>query len=212
MLLGPARPLVVVTIACAMTAVPGCRTARFAQLGSSAPAAMTTAGTAAAAARMSNVDEAVATLLARHVGPTVIQASAEDAAVSPALGKRIAILPAEVDAATAAEDGLAGRLGATIAARLDESQLFERVSDAEVAAAIEAASLSPDDLGDRTGSRALARAFQERGTDVDYLLRPRVAADRRLVLELVDARTGTTDSQAIALRHRSPRLAFWQAD
>jgi hypothetical protein len=161
---------------------------------------------------MPTVDEAVATLLARHVGPTVIRASAADAAVSPAAGKRIAILPVEVDAATAAEDGLATRLGATIAARLDESQLFESVSDAEVAAAIDAAGLAPGDLGDRTANRALAQAFQERDTAVDYILRPRVGAERRLILELVDARTGTTDSQSVGLPVRSARLAFWQAD
>jgi hypothetical protein len=190
----------------------GCKSGRLGRLAPFRPdgllAATGTVGTPP------SVEEAVAGLLARHVGPAVIQASTEEAQVQPPSARRIAVAAPRVrgsrDVAAPDPDATA-RVAAAITDRVDDSQLFEPVDDATLAAALEAAALEPADLGRRQGREALATALEERGADVDYLLVPEIVG-RKVVLALTDLRTGATETQSAELEKPPPRFLPWAAE
>jgi len=191
----------------------GCRSGRLGRL-----APVRTDGLLAARsstpASTPSVEEAVAGLLARHVGPAVIQTSTEEAEVQPPSARRIAIAAPRTRGsrdAAAPEPEAATRVAAAIADRVDDSQLFEAVDDAALAAALEAAGLEPADLGRRQGREALATALEERGADVDYLLVPEIVG-RKVVLALTDLRTGATETQSAELEKSAPRFLPWAAE
>lgn len=191
----------------------GCRSGGLARLAPVRPDGLF-AARPATPAKTPSVEEAVAGLLARHVGPAVIQASTEEAEVQPPSARRIAIAAPRIRRtrdADAPPPDAEDHVAAAIADRVDESQLFEAVDDAALAAALEAAGLQAGDLARKQGRKALATALEERGADVDYLLVPEIVG-RKVVLALTDLRTGATETQSAELEKPPARFLPWAAE
>lgn len=198
------------TVVVAVT--PGCRSHRLARFAAPLPGGMASGRETSPSPRIASVDDAVATLLARHVGPAVVQATAEDAQVLPPAAKRIVILPAAAGEGGKGGARLSEQLRATIAARIGESQAFEPVAEEAVADGLEAAAVAPGGPFDRAAMQTLVKAVEQRGLDVDYLLSARVRSGRRLELELIDVRTWKVDAEAVELPGRGSRIALRAAD
>lgn len=204
--------VVVVSVLTACLCGSGCRSGRLGRLapprGAGLFAAPATIGT------RPSVEDAVAGLLARHVGPAVVQASTEEAEVQPPSARRIAIAAPRIRRtrdADAPKADVKDRVAAEIADRIGESQVFEAVDDDTLAAGLEAAGLQAGDLGRKQGRQALAKAFEESGADVDFLLVPEIEG-RQVMLALTDLRSGATESQAADLETAPARFLPWGAE
>lgn len=154
------------------------------------------------------VRDAVASLLARHVPATVIQASFEPSDSGGPAAKRICIVPLAAPGPDG--DQLAPRLGAIIQQRIDESDAFEAIGPRFVAAGLEAAGLRPADLRVPEHRGAFTDFMEQQGQEVDSLLLAAVepaatGRQRVLTLTLVDARSGVSEE----VRHSLPPPPSW---
>jgi len=204
---------VFLAVSITLAAASGCRSGRLGRLapvGADRPFAT---GSATPASTPS-VEEAVAGLLARHVGPAVVQASTEEAEVQPPSARRIVVAAPRIRRTRAADAPTAevkDRVAAEIADRIGESQVFEAVDDETLAAGLEAAGIQAGDLARKQGRQALAKAFEESGADVDFLLVTEIVG-RKVVLALTDLRSGATETQAAELEKPPSRFLPWAAE
>jgi hypothetical protein len=204
--------VVVATMLAACLGGSGCRSGRLARL--APPDGMNPFAAPATVGKQPSVADAVAGLLARHVGPAVIQASADEAAVQPPSSRRIAVAAPRIRrtrAADAKTTAVQDRVATEITDRIGESQAFEAVDGATLAAGLEAAGLQADDLASPQGRKKLAKAFEESGADVDFLLVPEIEG-RQVMLALTDLRSGATESQAADLETAPARFLPWGAE
>lgn len=201
------RDLCLLVPACCSTV--GCRSGFVARIAQPTAALLPGRQPAGIEACGPPVREAVAQLLARHVAAPVLQASFTGSEPVPPPVKRICIVT--IDEATADErDDVAGRLHELVDQRIAESQVFESLPRRAVDAGLRDGRLRPDDLVVPENRRAFAALLEQQGQPIDYLLFARLAAgaDRQprgsrrppsLNLELVDIRTGTSDTQPVEI-------------
>jgi hypothetical protein len=155
------------------------------------------------------VEAALVKLLARHVQPPVVQASADGADLQP-LPQRVCIVSVRDETPDGAGD-LAARIRDLIEARLEASASFAPVDQAAVTATLRAGRLEPARLRSIDERRTFAALLEERGQTVDYLLFATVKDSdipddtARLELELLDARSGSRDEEAADLPALSRR-------
>lgn len=185
-----------------LAALPGCRGLQLVRFDAtdSAAEALSRADEAAFGPV---VEDAVASLLARHVPAPALQASFDEGTLSPPAPKRICVV---ADTGTD-ETGVLEPIRAILERRIAASSMFAPADPDLVAATLHTSRTEPEALVVPENRKAFASALEEQGQPIDYLLFVTLTSDPEvpptsggpafLTLELIDAKSGSHDQQPV---------------
>ena len=186
----------------AVVALPGCSSLQLVRF-DSGDAAAEALYHADEAAFGPVVEDAVASLLARHVPAPMLQASFDEKDLVPPPPKRICVVTDD----GSDETGVLEPIRAILERRITASSMFAPADHALVATTLRESGIEPTALVVPENRKTFATTLAERGEPIDYLLfvtltsdpemPPRSGGPAFLTLELIDAASGSYDQQPI---------------